>query len=1206
MPGAGEAELSERQQAALDVLDVAPLRVIAGPGMGKTATVVEMYLRLTRDLGYSKSEVLVLTFSKNAANELRSRIDLRDRESYPESWISTFHSFAYRLQRDQTNTVPFELMNGFQERLLMRHVLHGLAEAERQPSEGGLEDPALRHLLTSESLAGDVLWLIGALKQEMVTPRLFTRWVQPNPHGASDPHSSPKLRDFARLYQAYFSEQERLRLQDFRDVIAAAVRELERDESLRLRLASKFRYIIVDEYQDVDPAQVRLLSLLTEGHRDFPHLAVVGDPDQSIYSFRGTSPYFIETDFPRRFGGRTVRLDRNYRSVAPIIDAAERLRSEMASASHGEMPSSPLHAARGSGSWPAIQVRHEETSADEAAVIARRILALTRPIDACGCGYHWGDVAIILRSVNRSGRPFEEALQAAGIPHALGLSPHFADSDVVRFGVAALRALSDPDDDQQLYRVLASPLCGVPPADASRLLREASRRRNALRETLRTTSLAKLLVWIIHLMEEEDGRRWPLPWPRPREGSSGPETSPQDGDPLTENPPSISPPAAGSMERIEHEMTAADRLAEAGAQEPPAGEDGGGDGDAPKAESERKPPAFYRLLSAQAKDAIHRFTARWLRLRGLTATIPVDVLVYRIFQDLGVIASLMLRAGSAPGIEAGPFAPGPGLGPLRMFLRATDDLVGFQRRLLGTEPTIAEVLERLEPALREYVDELEPPPDTEGAVRILTVHAAKGMEFPVVLVSALVGGRLPVLPRPRTPLLTDEEAEWVEFHLRSDPPVDRSLRSSDGDGEALAGDSYTWRLRPEEFLREEARLAFVAATRARDLLVLSWADRYDDDETVLPSAFLPALAGHAPVLDYSEASRPPVFRPPSPDEGVPPADWEPWAHAPVPVNPALHDSASSLSSWLACPRKYYYDKLVALPSDSGVAAARGTAFHDALERFHEPETEALWQANPDLAGEAFERCCDEAIERHLRLVDGALEKKAERSILRRLFAHYQASEERHWTEMHTAAVERWFRWTLADGRVVKGRIDRILTTDDGHCEVVDYKTGTGLTRGEVLKRLGLVEDGPPTRLAVVDSTDPRDLQLLVYFFAMEDGAELTPPIEGGALSGGVDAVSLWFPKDLLGAKKEPYIRKVALGDGSRDTKRFTDYVEIGAIKSELRQMLEHHLAEARKGAYPPQPRHDSYTCLSSWSTGCPYVWLCPGRIEEPETYEAEE
>ncbi|GAC1538705.1 MAG: hypothetical protein NVS3B10_03280 [Polyangiales bacterium] len=299
--------LNDDQQRAVDLMDDGPLRVIAGPGTGKTTTVVAMYLRLLEEHGLRPGQVLLLTFANNAANDLRRRIDALYTTSYDESWVSTFHSFATRVltTHGRLHGIPaFRLINGFEEKVLMRRVLAAM------PTLDVLEP--LRH---SEALARDALWFIGILKQNLVRSDDFSTLA-----ATSD---SARLRDLAAIYTAYWREQDALHLWDFRDVIAQCHLLLERNDALRAELSGKFRHVIVDEYQDVDAAQVRLIAQLVQDHIPHPRLAVVGDPNQSIFSFRGTLPAYLDEQW--QWGGNRVALRDNHRSFAPILAGADRL-----------------------------------------------------------------------------------------------------------------------------------------------------------------------------------------------------------------------------------------------------------------------------------------------------------------------------------------------------------------------------------------------------------------------------------------------------------------------------------------------------------------------------------------------------------------------------------------------------------------------------------------------------------------------------------------------------------------------------------------------------------------------------------------------------------------------------------------------------------------------------------------------------------------
>jgi superfamily I DNA/RNA helicase len=1098
--------LNDDQQRALDRMDEAPLRVIAGPGTGKTTTVVAMYLRLLEKHGLRPSQVLLLTFANNAASDLRRRIDALHSSSYDESWVSTFHSFATRVLTTygHLHGIPaFRLMNGFEEKVLMRRVL------SQMPTLAVLEP-----LRRSEALVQDALWFIGILKQNLVRSDTFSTLA-----GGSE---SAKIRDLAAIYTAYWREQDARHLWDFRDVIAQCQLLLESNDGLRAQLSEKFRHVIVDEYQDVDAAQVKLIAQLVQDHRPHPRLAVVGDPNQSIFSFRGTLPDYLEDQW--QWGGNRVELRQNYRSFAPILASSDRLLSRYGLAPPELVP------VRGDTDVPVVHRAHEQNTTDEATAVVRQVAALIGGSHGTEARYRPGDIAIVLRSVRRHGRQFEEALRAAGIPHELGASPNFASSDIVRFAIDALGALAHPDDDRYLVRVLASPFGGVPAADAHRLLAEAERRRRAATERLHATSLLTVLKHTCFLLRDADPQGWPLPW-----GDAAPPPSPEDRG------------------ELEAQQSAADAQ-DVNSREPTAA---------------RRPIAgFFELLSDEGRDAIHRFTWRWTRLGSLAAQLTVEALLHRLLDDLGVMSQLMSPAMADDRREQL-------LGPLRMLLRAVADHSEFQSLLSDEPPSLVSTITALEQLLPEYIDELAAPDQPEqGVVRILTAHASKGLEFPVVFMPALASQHFPVVPGARSPLLGAEDQRWLS--------------------DSLPDFAAPWPASDDEFLREEARLGYVAATRARDMLFLSWADIYDKDEVATPSAFVEPLAGDSPLRKYAELQRNPALgmatAPPSDEEATAFTGWQAWAQ-PVERSTESHDSATSISKFLACPRQYYYSKTLGLRMDSGVAAARGSAFHKALEQFHKPDNESRWRHDAELAKTMYTDVCERTIAEHERTVEGKLNRRVERDGLKRLFKQYYESEIEDRIAPRTVATEVGFTWHPLDDVTIRGWIDRIIVLDSGGHEIVDYKSGKrGMSQGDLKRHLGLTDE------------PPRDFQLLIYFFGSKEGDV------DGVTGVQPEVVGLWYPSQVM--KKPPGIRKTQiviedastlLGTSKRSDPTALDDDQLDAARARIVATVQ----EIRTGSYAPTPRHDGYTCISEWGKGCDYAWVCPGRIEEPEDYEAE-
>jgi DNA helicase II / ATP-dependent DNA helicase PcrA len=230
----------------LDIHEIdGPLRVLAGPGTGKTHALVDLYEQAVREGVAARGEILVLTFSNSAAAEISRRIDERLQDEYGEAWISTFHSFCLRLLREHSPDRERLLLNGFQEWLVMRRVI---AELDSDVL-GGLEG-----VRRSDAFARDVLAFVALMKQNLVHPSALLL--------AAEASASERLRVLASVYQAYQLRLQSARMLDFRDLISGAIELLQSNARLRERLQAQFRLILVDEFQDVDPAQFELLQLV--------------------------------------------------------------------------------------------------------------------------------------------------------------------------------------------------------------------------------------------------------------------------------------------------------------------------------------------------------------------------------------------------------------------------------------------------------------------------------------------------------------------------------------------------------------------------------------------------------------------------------------------------------------------------------------------------------------------------------------------------------------------------------------------------------------------------------------------------------------------------------------------------------------------------------------------------------------------------------
>ncbi len=472
-----------------------PFRVLAGPGTGKTHALVELYTALVTGGHASRREILVLTFSSSAAGEIARRVDDRLHDSYDQAWISTFHSFCARLLREHRPEPGRLLMSGFQEFVAMRRTLREMDAGELGPFAG---------VRGHDSFTQDVLAFVALLKQNLVHPAPFALAAQTS--------GTDRLRALAAVFAAYHARLQAARLSDFRDLVADVIALLDARPELCARLRARHRYLLVDEFQDVDPAQFALLRRLAPPESS-PRLVVFGDPDQSIYGFRGTVPQLLTEELPRHYRLEDRLLEVSRRCPAPVLEAAERLLR----ATQGGARRRSLRSDRPE-SRPAITIAREDNAVDEAFFVAREIRRL---VVEEGC--RPGDCAVLLRSTTALSAPFEEAIRALGLPYEVRGVGALGRNEVVRYVLAYLAALERPDDPESLERVLASGLSGVPARAIGRI------RRHAIEEA---RPLPKVLNRVLYRLAERDPARWPLPWrPEPETGADPSLTGEEGRDP---------------------------------------------------------------------------------------------------------------------------------------------------------------------------------------------------------------------------------------------------------------------------------------------------------------------------------------------------------------------------------------------------------------------------------------------------------------------------------------------------------------------------------------------------------------------------------------------------------------------------------------------------------------------------------------------------
>ena len=449
--------LNPEQAQACETL-TGQLLVLAGPGTGKTRVITYRYLNLLQLPGVDTDNIAVLTFTDKAAREMEERIATLCQTGYSDLLVSTFHAFALAFLREEGHRLPiprqFRIAAEVDKWSTMCRVLERL-----RPDE-------LYRLPRPRDVAPDLLKLLERAKQEMAGPedyhRIATDMLTEHRLGA-DLHVQ-----VARVYAEHQEEMAEAGMLDFDDIIYWSVRLLETDAEVRDRWRAKVTHIMVDEFQDTNFSQLRLVELLAG---DNGNVAVVGDDDQSIYKFRGASVANL-----RRFrkvypGLRIVRLETNYRSTQEVLAPARRL--------VGHNPERVSKQVSSDRTGPAARVYLAPDRNHEVAWTVERIVELlsgAEPVPA-------GEIAVLLRT-NAQLRAYARALQRAGIPYQLSGGRGFLDQPEIKDLRAVLQLVVDPGDNQAAARVLAMPGVGLVAAKILALTAAARRDELTVEEAL--------------------------------------------------------------------------------------------------------------------------------------------------------------------------------------------------------------------------------------------------------------------------------------------------------------------------------------------------------------------------------------------------------------------------------------------------------------------------------------------------------------------------------------------------------------------------------------------------------------------------------------------------------------------------------------------------------------------------------------------------
>lgn len=405
--------LNESQKEAAVCIDE-HVRIVAGAGSGKTRVLMARIEYLLKEIGVYPSRILAITFTNKAAQEMKDRLHAQVGDLADQVRISTIHALCVRMLREDAAAAgypkSFAILDADDQKTVLNRIYKRLG------------------LSTRDIPLAEMTGSISRWKRESIDPSSLTSRYR-------------RQRFKVQIYEEYLKDLQSMKAMDFDDLLLEACRLLKENPDIREKWQNRLDYLHVDEFQDVDPIQYSIVRQLV---RDDAILAVVGDPDQTIYTWRGASVEII-MNFERDFHpSKTVLLTQNYRSTEPILHASNVLIENNRNRVEKELFT------KLDGSDP-IELIEGEDEEEEAAQVVRQIILLHQE------GVAWEDMAILYRS-NYLSRPFEKALSRVGIPYHIFGGFRFYERAEIKDMLAYLRLLQAPDPEDPRQMSLDLPL----------------------------------------------------------------------------------------------------------------------------------------------------------------------------------------------------------------------------------------------------------------------------------------------------------------------------------------------------------------------------------------------------------------------------------------------------------------------------------------------------------------------------------------------------------------------------------------------------------------------------------------------------------------------------------------------------------------------------------------------------------------------------
>ena len=442
--------LNEQQKKAV-LHTNGPLLILAGAGSGKTSVLTRKIAYLIKEKNISEFNILAFTFTNKAAKEMKDRVGVLLDKNIDHMWIGTFHSICSRILRMNIEKIGyksnFSIYDAADSKTLIKEIM----------KDFNIDD--------KYTPVGEVVSSISDYKNRMQ-----------NPEEIIDNAIYERQKNIGEIYLEYEKRKKRNNALDFDDLILKTIKLLKKDKETLKYYSNKFNYIFVDEYQDTNKSQYELIRLFSSIHQN---ICVVGDSDQSIYSWRGadiTNILNFEKDYK---DAEIILLEQNYRSTTIILDAANALIKN-----NTERKEKNLWSNKKDGHN--IIYRNSSSAYDEAEDV---ILKINQMYNA---GYNYKDMAILYRT-NSQSRVFEEKLMANHIPHQIIGGLKFYDRREVKDIIAYLSFIANPDDNLSLKRIINIPKRGLGDVSINKLESYANSTSQSMYDAIYDDELSKYL-----------------------------------------------------------------------------------------------------------------------------------------------------------------------------------------------------------------------------------------------------------------------------------------------------------------------------------------------------------------------------------------------------------------------------------------------------------------------------------------------------------------------------------------------------------------------------------------------------------------------------------------------------------------------------------------------------------------------------------------